>query len=223
MTERKNQYDGWCVNCRGKVPAEAGFCSRKPDGKWQVRHAVCPERQATAAPRQNRAPKENQFGGKCANCGVYVAERAGRIVKTAQGWKAAHLTPEACEQAKAEAPAPEPFPVPLGYYAIPSRKGNDLDFFCIKAGKGKWEGRTFVNEVIGGRVAFGVRLSRDEQAAAVEGILAVGIEAARKRYADEIGNCWNCNKLLTDDESRALGIGPVCRKDLGLVAERQAA
>jgi hypothetical protein len=166
MTERKNQYDGWCVNCRSKVPAEAGFCSRKADGKWQVRHAVCP------------APEK--------------------------------------------APAPE-FPVPVGYYAIPSRKpGQDLDFFCIKAGKGKWEGRTFVNEVIGGRVVFGVRLSRDEQAAAVEGILAVGIEATRKRYADEIGNCWNCNKLLTDNESRALGIGPVCRK-LGLAAERQAA
>lgn len=34
---------------------------------------------------------------------------------------------------------------------------------------------------------------------------------AAKRYADEIGSCYRCNKTLTDDESRRLGIGPTCR------------
>ena len=220
MTERANKFEGWCCNCRGKVFVGKGFCSKNANGKWQVRHGICPER-AAAAPRNND-PKPNQYGGRCANCGVFVPERAGRIVKTAQGWKAAHLTPEACQEAQAQAPVEQPkpvveFPVPVGYYAIPALQGtNDLDFFCVKAGKGKWEGRTFINRVIGGRVEFGgTPMTRDERDRAVAGILAYGVDAARMEYANKIGHCWHCNKLLTDDESRKYGVGPKCLKDLG--------
>lgn len=35
-------------------------------------------------------------------------------------------------------------------------------------------------------------------------------EAAGLRYAHEIGNCWRCGRTLTDAESLARGIGPVC-------------
>ena len=30
-------------------------------------------------------------------------------------------------------------------------------------------------------------------------------------YASELGNCYRCGRTLTDEESRRLGIGPVCR------------
>jgi hypothetical protein len=33
---------------------------------------------------------------------------------------------------------------------------------------------------------------------------------AGKRYAQESGNCYRCNRVLTTPESIALGIGPVC-------------
>lgn len=36
--------------------------------------------------------------------------------------------------------------------------------------------------------------------------------AAMLRYGREIGSCGHCGRTLTNDESRALGIGPVCRK-----------
>lgn len=45
-------------------------------------------------------------------------------------------------------------------------------------------------------------------------ILAVGVDKAQKLYADELGQCYRCGKTLTDDESRALGIGPTCRKKI---------
>lgn len=40
-----------------------------------------------------------------------------------------------------------------------------------------------------------------------------GIDAARERYGREIGRCGICNRTLTDEESRRIGIGPVCRKN----------
>lgn len=36
-------------------------------------------------------------------------------------------------------------------------------------------------------------------------------EAAGKMYAMESGNCYRCNRLLTDPVSIQLGIGPTCR------------
>jgi len=43
-------------------------------------------------------------------------------------------------------------------------------------------------------------------------IRAAGVLTAAKRYADELGQCYRCGRALTDDVSRALGIGPVCRE-----------
>ena len=39
---------------------------------------------------------------------------------------------------------------------------------------------------------------------------------ALARFGQELGICGNCGRDLTDEESRALGIGPVCRQNLGM-------
>lgn len=113
-------------------------------------------------------------------------------------------------------PKPEkqyaPWPdVPAGFYATPSRTGhNDLDFWKVdRPDKGKWTGYTFVKRVIGGHPETRVRGA--EARTALEAILAEGPKNAGKKYADEIGRCYICNLHLTDDLSRELGIGPVCR------------
>jgi len=36
---------------------------------------------------------------------------------------------------------------------------------------------------------------------------------AGPRFGREIGRCYVCGRTLTDETSRALGIGPVCRGD----------
>lgn len=121
----------------------------------------------------------------------------------------------ACDKKAMDAPKPQSgYPVVApGYYAIASATGNnDLDFFVVQAGKGKWEGRSFVKRVVGGHPEFSIQgpharivLERIQDAPG-------GPEAAAAKYGQEIGQCGMCNRTLTDEESRALGIGPVCRQ-----------
>jgi hypothetical protein len=102
--------------------------------------------------------------------------------------------------------------IPPGRYAVPSLSGNnDLDFFETEHGKPgtKWEGFTFVERIIGGNPNVSIR---GEQArrylAAIE---EYGWEASRLLAAQELGVCMDCGNSLTDEESRRVGKGPVCR------------
>lgn len=101
--------------------------------------------------------------------------------------------------------------VPEGHYAVASATGNnDLDFFRVdRPTKGKWEGRTFVKRIIGGHPEFGVAKGQVKEV--LDRIVAAGIDESRTLYGQEIGQCWKCNRSLTDELSRQLGIGPVCR------------
>lgn len=106
----------------------------------------------------------------------------------------------------------QPLPdVPEGHYAVASRTGNnDLDFFRVdRPTEGRWTGRTFVKRVIGGKPDHPVRGA--ETRLALEAIVAAGVEASAVLYGQEIGRCYRCNRHLTDETSRALGIGPDCR------------
>lgn len=109
-------------------------------------------------------------------------------------------------------PAAAPLPdVPEGHYAVTSRTGNnDLDFFRVdRPTEGRWAGRTFVKRVIGGKPDHAVRGA--EARTALEAIVAAGVQQAGALYGQEIGRCYRCNRHLTDETSRALGIGPDCR------------
>lgn len=91
-----------------------------------------------------------------------------------------------------------------GYYAITSTGSNDLAFYRVTSSE-KW-GKS-VQLIVGGHADQFVRR------AAVAGILAriAADPEAGPRYGQEIGQCCACNRTLTDEESRRLGIGPKCR------------
>jgi hypothetical protein len=101
--------------------------------------------------------------------------------------------------------------VPEGYYAVESRTGNnDLDFFRVHIpDEGKWKGYVFVERVIGGRPDAPVKGLQARFALAA--ILEAGVEEAKQRYGQEVGQCSECNRHLTDEESRRAGKGPYCR------------
>lgn len=103
--------------------------------------------------------------------------------------------------------------IPAGYYAVPSRTGNnDLDFFWVdRPDKGNWEGHTFVKRVIGGQPD--ARIQAMQARIALLAIRNHGHEAAALLYATQIGRCSKCNRHLTDETSRAIGKGPTCRGD----------
>lgn len=102
--------------------------------------------------------------------------------------------------------------VPAGHYAVVSATGNnDLDFFRVdKPTDGEWAGCMFVKRVIGGHPDQPV--SKNQWRKVLQRIVDADIEASRTLYGTTIGQCWRCNRHLTDETSRALGIGPECRK-----------
>lgn len=100
--------------------------------------------------------------------------------------------------------------VPEGHYAIPSLTGNnDLDFFRVdRPTEGGWKGKTYVKRVIGGKPDKNIRFSQYREV--LQTILNTGIQESGMMYADKIGRCYRCNRHLTDEESRARGLGPDC-------------
>lgn len=42
-------------------------------------------------------------------------------------------------------------------------------------------------------------------------LVEAGLKDAQALYASELGRCYVCGRTLTDEESRAAGIGPICR------------
>ena len=94
-----------------------------------------------------------------------------------------------------------------GRYAI--TVGDKLRFFHINAPtKGKWVGFTFVKEFFGGGQELNIR--NRENRNQILGEIANDSNALA-RYGQELGYCGICGRELTDEESRAIGIGPVCR------------
>lgn len=96
--------------------------------------------------------------------------------------------------------------VPEGHYAIPSTGDNDLVFYRVDHNE-RWG--VSVKMIVGGHPDTWVKRAH------VAGILArineYGVDAAAKLYGTELGRCSRCNRTLTDETSRALGIGPECR------------
>ena len=92
----------------------------------------------------------------------------------------------------------------VGYYCV--EYDGDLRFYAIRAGRGKWEGRTFCNRFRSDELG---RVGRAEQMAVLASINA-DPEAAAKRFADETVRCFSCGRRLTDQESRRRGQGAEC-------------
>jgi hypothetical protein len=116
-------------------------------------------------------------------------------------------------------PEREQFPsaevVPAGRYAIDTRLGaiNEVAFYRVdRPTEGRWAGRVFVKHLVGGDEQ---RLSWRDTRAILTRIAEAGAEAASARYGHEIGRCGICHTRLTNDESRARGIGPKCAAKAG--------
>jgi hypothetical protein len=95
-----------------------------------------------------------------------------------------------------------------GRYAV--EEDGALKFFHVRNGKAntRWAGFVFVD----------IQASDDTyplkdraRKARVLASIAADLEAASRRYGQELGVCGRCGRTLTDEESRAYGIGPVCR------------
>lgn len=123
--------------------------------------------------------------------------------------------PVAAASAQAAPVAPAVFTVPAGHYAVPGADGA-LRFVRVdRPAKGAWTGWAFVkvqasdelHKLGAAKPGEGYRGKGADLVAAIE----ADPEGAGLRYGQEIGRCCRCNRTLTDETSRALGIGPECR------------
>lgn len=113
---------------------------------------------------------------------------------------------------EAQAPQQESVDVPAGRYALV----NDDDvvkFYRVdRPVTGRWAGYTFV-KVQASDDLYPVKNAADRQR--ILAAIAVDPRKASILYGKEIGACGVCGKTLTDPESIANGIGPVCAKNKG--------
>jgi len=133
----------------------------------------------------------NRYPGRCERCGTTVEAEEGLLAKSDDGtWEVWHR--------EGECPVTE-FPFPNGRYAVETEEGH-LAFYVVT------DRGLFVQSSDELH-----RVNRNAQATIIAKIAVDPYEAAL-RYGRTIGQCGVCGRTLTDEDSRALGIGPVCRQ-----------
>jgi Family of unknown function (DUF6011) len=98
--------------------------------------------------------------------------------------------------------------VPAGRYAITGTEGQTVFVHVVKFDSGAF----IVNQQISDDVT---RMPRGVARGVLQKIVDAGIEESSTRYGRELGVCGVCGRTLTNEDSRAAGIGPVCRSRLG--------
>lgn len=103
--------------------------------------------------------------------------------------------------------------VPAGRYAVRNDEGVVKFYKVDRPTEGRWKGYTFV----AAQASDDLHPIRGRQAreAVLASIVKAGVEASMALYGRELGKCGHCGRTLTDEESRAYGIGPVCRGKMG--------
>ena len=114
------------------------------------------------------------------------------------------------DAARATKPPAPAIDVPAGRYAV--EINGKLGFFKVdRPTEGRWAGYVFVKQMASD-TEYPVRGFRR---GAVLDVIAVDPQAASLRYGQEIGACGVCGRTLTDEDSRARGIGPICADKMG--------
>lgn len=143
-----------------------------------------PEPVSTPAMREYVHYTPNQWAGDCADCGGRVLPGIGFVVHEDGYNKVRHRD---CETDY----------LPEGRYAV-EKKDGALAFYIVN------KNGLFIqasDNVHGVSNAVVPTIARK--------ILADPVGAAA-RYGQAIGKCGRCGRTLTDEASRALGLGPVC-------------
>lgn len=79
-------------------------------------------------------------------------------------------------------------------------------------GKGKWEGRTFINVQERASDELYKVYDYNMKKSILAEIRNQGIETSQKMFAERLGRCWRCGKTLTDEFNpyKSQGLGPDC-------------
>lgn len=159
------------------------------------------------------AKQQRWKAGQAAGLQTYFRSTKGdQAITVAPQWPLQLPTddPDALRSPYLEEPAATPKPaavkVPAGRYALEGSDGITGFYLVEKPTDGKWIGHTFLKRQSGEDL---IPVKGAERAAVLRTIAQAPKEASilfgRKR-----GVCGVCNRTLTDPESVAAGIGPIC-------------
>jgi len=96
--------------------------------------------------------------------------------------------------------------VESGYYAV--IEDGVLHFFKVDSPtEGKWAGYTFIR-IQASNETYPIK--NKERREKILDLIKADPREAMERYGQELGICGRCGRTLTDEESRARGIGPIC-------------
>lgn len=99
--------------------------------------------------------------------------------------------------------------VPAGIYALPEDDGTAF-YRVDRPTQGRWDGWTFVSLVRADGEK--IRPAKGSERGSVLARIAQDPIAASREYGKRTGTCGACSRTLTNPESIALGIGPVCAR-----------
>lgn len=172
---------------------------------------------------------ENKFAKSCELCGHDVAYMSGLAVFSQSGWSTWHHVGKCIEPAKASsilAKRVEKFIAEACadldgdvYFALPSHTGNnDLDFYGFVLSRRKAGAIYTLKRILGGAFSEDVSanapvMSMTEAQRVIDAVSAMSgadWDEAMMQFANNLGKCFKCNRILTDDESRKRGMGAKC-------------
>lgn len=107
--------------------------------------------------------------------------------------------------------------IPNGRYALRRESDGEWVFWEVyTAEQGQWAGRTFVKHLIGAPGDYRKeRVSRDVMKSVLKRIEDITPRQASIDYGLKSEVCGVCSSPLSNPESLAAGIGPVCRSKMG--------
>jgi hypothetical protein len=105
-----------------------------------------------------------------------------------------------------------------GWYAVANVPGsdNDISFYQVdKPDRGRWAGKTFVKQLLGAPGSFREeRMPLARQLFVLRAVVA-DEQGAIALFGKSLGVCSVCHSPLTNQKSRARGIGPDCARNRG--------
>lgn len=104
--------------------------------------------------------------------------------------------------------------VPPGRYAL---RGDDnvWRFFEVQDGKGRWDGYKFTKQLIGAPGAYRKESMQASRRIQIMNAISENVKQAMIDYGLHSGVCGRCSSPLSDPDSLARGIGPVCAGKMG--------
>lgn len=100
----------------------------------------------------------------------------------------------------------------IGHFAARTDGSDVVKFYRVKlVTAGNWAGKVFVEAQASDDY---YPIKTPATLTMVLTAILVNPKAAEELYGRELGQCYRCNRTLTDETSRRLGIGPECRSKL---------